>query len=288
MAERQTTRQTAHQAKPRAKQYSHAWVSRLFIAIHLVCIFAPLLIIVVWSLTSSWPWPELLPQSFSDRGIAEIFVNQKGLGFVLLQSIGIALAVALFTTIVATFAARAFVHHSFFGKELSRFSTMLPFLIPSTVFAMGVQVIFIKAGLANTVGGVILAHAVVSLPYAVMIMSDAMSAAGNRLEQQARVSGAGTLRTLIHVQVPSLLPGILSSMSMSYILSFSQYFLTLLIGGGVVKTFAVTMFPYLASGDRTVASAYGVVFLAVTFGVFLLFELFLKRFAARRVEYFNG
>ena len=65
---------------------------------------------------------------------------------------------------------------------------------------------------------------------------------------------------------------------MSYILSFSQYFLTLLIGGGAVRTFATVMFPYLSGGDRTIAAAYGISFILATFVVFLIFEWLLRRF----------
>lgn len=266
---------------------SYVWVARLFVGIHIACVLLPLSVIVVWAFTSSWPWPELLPQAFSERGIVELFSPEVGLGAVLLQSVGIAIAVAVLTAIIAALAARAFSVHRFAGKEGFRFATMLPFLIPTTVFAMGVQVVFIRAGLANTVTGVIVAHSIVALPYAVMIMSDAMTAVGTRLEQQARVAGGGTLRTLWYVQIPLLLPGILSALSLSYILSFSQYFLTLLIGGGTVRTFAVVMFPYLASGDRTIASAYGLVFLAVTFAVFLFFEVLLKRYASYKTEYYG-
>ena len=120
------------------------------------------------------------------------------------------------------------------------------------------------------------------------IMTDVTEAAGTRLEEQARVLGAGPFSTLVHVQLPLLLPGVLSASAMSYILSFSQYFLTLLIGGGAVKTLALTMFPYLASGDRTIASAYGVVFMVATLAVVLLFEVLLKRHASRGTDYFDG
>ncbi|WP_139653695.1 ABC transporter permease [Raoultibacter phocaeensis] len=262
-------------------------VAALFVALHLACVLVPLAVVVVWAFTSAWPWPELLPQTFSDRGIVELFVTSSDLGSVLLVSIGISLAVAALSTVFAAMAARALAFHRFFGKELFRFSTVLPFLIPATVFAMGVQVIFIRAGLANTVWGVIVAHTIVALPYAITIMSEVTVAAGRRFEQQARVSGAGPVRALIEVQVPLLLPGLLSAASLAYITSFSQYFLTLLIGGGTVKTFALVMFPYLASGDRTIASAYGVVFMLVTLGVFFLFEFLLKRFAPARNEYFT-
>ncbi|BDE95654.1 ABC transporter permease [Raoultibacter timonensis] len=261
--------------------------AKLFVALHLVCVLVPLAVVAVWAFTSSWPWPELLPQTFSDRGIVELFVTSRDLGEVLAVSVGISLAVAALSTVVAAMAARALVSYRFFGKELFRFSTVLPFLIPATVFAMGVQVVFIHAGLANTVFGVVLAHTIVALPYAITIMSEVTAAAGEKLEQQARVSGAGPVRALFEVQIPLLLPGLLSAASLSYITSFSQYFLTLLVGGGTVKTFALVMFPYLASGDRTIASAYGVVFMAVTLGVFFLFELLLKRFASAKTEYFT-
>lgn len=271
-----------------ARTRTHARVSRLFIVVHIVSVLLPLSIIVLWACTSAWPWPELLPSSFSTRGIVELFSPAHNLGAVLATSVGIALAVAALTTVIAALAARALSQYRFWGKELFRFSTALPFLIPATVFAMGVQVLFIRAGLAGTVVGVVFAHTIVALPYAITIMSEVTSAAGTKLEQQARVLGANSFRALFHVQIPLLLPGLLSAASMSYILSFSQYFITLLIGGGVVRTFALTMFPYLASGDRTIASAYGVVFMVVTFGLFFIFELLIKRFThSSQVEYFT-
>lgn len=257
------------------------------IILHLVCVILPILVMVVWAFTAAWAWPDLLPTAFSSRGVAEIFVYSPDLGATLALSIAIALITALLSTIVAAMAARALARYSFRGHSLFQFSLMLPFLIPATVFAMGVQIIFIRLGLSGTVLGVILAHTIVALPYSVMLLTDVTRAAGTKLEEQARTLGANWWQSLIHVQIPQLLPGILSSMSMAYIMSFSQYFMTLLIGGGRVKTFAVSMFPFLASGDRTVAAAYGVVFLAVSLVVFIVFELLVKRHTVKQVEYFK-
>ncbi len=114
-------------------------------------------------------------------------------------------------------------------------------------------------------------------------------AAGTRLEDAARTLGAGRLRTLFHVTLPAIAPGLVSSMSMGYILSFSQYFLTLLIGGGQVKTFALVLFPYLAGGDRTVAGAYGLAFILITLVVFALFELLLRKVRpVQEGEFYGG
>ncbi len=259
-----------------------ATISRAFVAIHLAIVAIPLIVIVMWAFADSWAWPDLIPQALSLRGIEEVFSGRQNSGvFVMAQSIGIAFATAVLTTVVAGMAARAICNYDWIGKDAFTFATLLPFLIPTTVFAMGVQVLFIKAGIARTIPGVVLAHSIVALPYAVTIMTDVTRAAGTRLEEAAQSLGAGPWRTLVHAVLPPLLPGILSAVSMSYILSFSQYFLTLLIGGGAVRTFTLTMFPYLSGGDRTIACAYGFAFIVVTFGVFLLFELLLKRFGLK-------
>ena len=254
----------------------HALVARIFLVIYLLLLFIPLVLVLIWAFTDAWPWPGLWPADFSLRGWREIFTGTDAVTGTLFWSIAIAVAVSIITTVIATMAARALCHHDFAGRELFRFATVLPFLIPSTVFAMGIQVFFLRTGLADTVPGVILAHSIVALPYAVTIMCDVTAAVGMRMEEAAICSGACRLRAFFEVGLPLLLPGVLSALSMSYIISFSQYFLTLIIGGGTVTTLAVVMFPFLTAGDRTVAAAYAVTFLAVTFGVFLVFEAILK------------
>ena len=77
--------------------------------------------------------------------------------------------------------------------------------------------------------------------------------------------------------LPSLLPGVLSSMSMGFVLSYSQYFTTLMVGGGRVKTIALVLVPYIQSGDRALASAYSVAFVGSAMIIFFIFEALIKR-----------
>ncbi len=256
--------------------------TRTLVGVELALVALPLLVIAVWAFTDAWPWPDLWPQQFSTRGIDLVLSGHRGVGLDTLGvSVGIAAACAVLATVVAALACRALCHFQWRGRSIFQFATLLPFIVPSTVFAMGVQVVFLRVGLARTVPGVILAHAIVALPYAIMIMADVTRAAGTRREEAARALGAGTWQMIRHVTIPQLLPGIISSLSMCYIMSFSQYFLTLLIGGGKVQTFVLVLFPYLSGGDRTIACAYSLVFLLVTFAVFLIFELLLRRFGVR-------
>lgn len=284
MSERE---QMAGKPTRRRRAKRNGWAYTL-VALQALCVLLPLAVVFIWAFTASWPWPNLVPESLSARGIEDLFAPQQHMPQILATSIGVALATALLSTLVAGMAARAICHYRPRGRDALEFGMLLPLIIPSTVFAMGVQVAFTKAGLTGTVVGVVLSHTIIALPYAAMIMVDTTAAAGTKMEEVARVSGASSLQLLRTVTVPQLLPGILSSASMGFIISFSQYFITLIIGGGKVKTLALIMFPYLSSGDRTMASAYGAVFLVVIFAVFLLFEVLLRKQASRDVGYFNG
>ncbi len=262
---------------------------RTLVGVELAIVLVPLGIIVLWAFTNAWPWPDLLPQDLSLRGVEQVFSGRQNMGVsMLLLSIGIAMACAVITTAVAALACRALCLYRWRGRDAFQFVSLLPFIVPSTVFAMGVQVVFLQVGLARTVPGVILAHCIVALPYAMIIMTDITSAAGTQREEAAKTLGAGPLQMIWHITIPQLLPGIISSLSMCYIMSFSQYFLTLLVGGGKVQTFVLVLFPYLSGGDRTIACAYSTVFLLITFAVFFIFELLLKRFGVREEESLYG
>lgn len=251
--------------------------ARVLVAVQLAIVVVTLGVMAVWSFADAWPWPQLAPQAWSLRGYAIVFSGSSDGWPSLALSVGIGAASSLVVTVAGAMGARAVCCHEWRGKGVFRFATMLPFLIPGTVFAMGVQVAFIRMGLARTVPGVVLAHAIVALPYASALMIDVVRAQGTRLDDAARLLGAGRVATLFQVTIPSLAPGLLSALSMGFIISCSQYFLTLLVGGGKVRTFALAMFSYVAGGDRTIAAAYGVIFMVVTLAVFCVFRLLLRR-----------
>jgi putative spermidine/putrescine transport system permease protein len=84
-----------------------------------------------------------------------------------------------------------------------------------------------------------------------------------------------------------ILPGIISAGSMAFIVSFSQYFLTFLIGGGKVITFSMLLFPFVQSGDRMVGSVYSVVFILTTFIFLMIIEKLMRRFYKGKLGEFH-
>ena len=242
------------------------------LAVTLFCIFLPMAVVLLWSVTERWPWPLMLPESYSLRTVKELFFGSAKLSQILFSSISLAMLVAVLGTVVGIMTARATELHRFPGKKLISMCSLLPLLVPGTVFAMGIQITLIKLGLSDTLTGVVIVHLIAAAPYCITIMTDVTRAVGDKLEQQAMVLGAGPFRAFFQVTLPSLLPGILSSVSMGFILSYSQYFTTLMVGGGRVKTIALVLVPYIQSGDRALSSVYSVTFVGSALLIFFLFE----------------
>lgn len=258
--------------------------TKAVLAVTLFCIFLPLIVLLLWSVAGRWPWPALLPETWSLRTLRELLLGSASLPRLLGSSIGLALVVAVLGTVIGVLTARATELHTFRGKGLVKLGSFLPLLVPGTVFAMGIQITLIRLGLSDTVTGVILVHLITALPYCITIMTDVTRQVGCRLEEQAMVLGAGPFRAFFQVTLPTLLPGILSSVSMGFILSYSQYFTTLMVGGGRVKTIALVLVPYIQSGDRALSSVYAVAFVGSALLVFFLFEGMIHAFTKRGVS----
>lgn len=248
------------------------YLMRIVLAVVLFCIFLPMALVLLWSVTERWPWPQLLPESYSLRTVKELLFGSAKLPKILGSSISLGLIVALLGTIIGVMTARATELYEFRGKSLVRFGSFLPLLVPGTVFAMGIQITLIHLGLSDTIAGVVIVHLIAAVPYCITIMTDVTRAVGKKYEEQAMVLGAGPFRAFFQVTLPSLMPGILSSMSMGFIMSYSQYFTTLMVGGGRVKTIALVLVPYIQSGDRALSAVYSVAFVGSALLVFFVFE----------------
>ena len=253
-----------------------------FLYLILFTILVPIIILIIWSFTSQWPWPNLLPTKYSLRAIKEVTAPYSRVFSTLLSSILLSLSVAILSALVGIMTARALAFYDFLGKGFIDFLSISPNLVPSTVFAMGIHVIFIKMSLADTIFGVIIVHLIYTLPYSINIMKDLTKSIGVEMELQAYVLGASPLKAFTHITLPLLTPGIIGSITMAYIISFSQYFITLLIGGGKVKTFSLLMVPFIGKGDRSLGSAYALVFVISTLLVFLIVDKIIKRLPYQR------
>lgn len=251
-------------------------IRKLIIDIVLISIIIPIVVLGVWCLTNSWPYPNIVPTEYSTRGL-KYLLSISNLN-VLINSIVISLIVVVITILISIPSAKAIALYDFRGKKFFELLVLSPIIIPMVSVAMGVHISFIKLGLSNKTLGVIIINIIPCLPYAIKIISDVYKFVGNKLEIQARILGSNRLNTFRYITLPLILPGVIGASSMCFIISFSQYFLTMLIGGGNVITYPMIMFPYIQSGDRNLGALYSMVFLIVSIIVLILMESRIRKY----------
>jgi putative spermidine/putrescine transport system permease protein len=253
------------------------YTSLLFYSI-LGFLLIPFLILFLWAFSKNWPWPDLLPHSLSTRGwesIADIkFIK------VLLHSIFLSITVTFLVLVISIPAAKALAFYNFRGRNVLQMLILAPIVIPPMAVTMGIHINFIKLGLTDTFWGVVLVHLIPTIPYAVRILAHVFEAVGWNIEEQARVLGAKNWQIFLYITLPLIAPGLFSAGVLCFIISFSQYILTFMIGGGRVMTITMELFPYVASGDRTIASVYSLIFILTT----LTFAFLVDRFTRENYE----
>lgn len=226
-------------------------------------VLLPFAVLAIWSFSTRWFYPQLLPEQWGLRAWQYVFGTAGGqIMSGLVQSILVALATAAISVVIGVPAGRALGLYDFRAKDTISVMLMLPVIVPPLCVAMGLHLWFIRLGLAETFIGVVLVHLTFCLPYSIFVMWGVFSNYNPDFESQARSLGANAWNIITRVMLPLTLPGIMVAGLFSFLLSWSQYLSTLIIGGGRVTTLPILLFALMGSGDRPVAAAVSLVFVA--------------------------
>ncbi|MCI0388286.1 MAG: ABC transporter permease subunit [Acidobacteria bacterium] len=238
-----------------------AWRSAALLAI-IGLAALPLLLLATRSLAQAWYWPALTPAAWSVRAWRYIFSPTAEVAPALTTSAGIALAVTILAVAVALPAARMLAWQEFRGKQAAIFALLLPVLTPPLAATMGVHALFLRYGLSDTLFGVVLIHLISTVPYATLMLTGSFSRLDPDYEAQARTLGARAFDVWRRVTIPAIAPGLAVAASFAFLISWSQYLTTLLIGGGRILTLPLILVGFQRGGDEAIAAGLSLVFLA--------------------------
>ncbi len=105
-----------------------------------------------------------------------------------------------------------------------------------------------------------MAHLIPVLPYVLLILATGFGPDVRALEEAAAVHGAGRVRRLVVVTLPAVAPVLAVAALLGFLVSWSQYGLSLAVGGGT-PMLPLLLVPFVGS-DPQVAAALSLVFLA--------------------------
>ena len=247
-------------------------VPRGLLALGLLLPFVPLL---AWAGSGRWRYPAVLPEEASSRGLRLVLDPGSEVLQGLTTSLVLGVTVSAIACCVGLSAGRALGLYAFRGKRLVQFLLLAPAIVPGLAVTLGIQVFFLRYGLSGTIPGVVLVQLVPTIPYVTLVLGSAFANFEPGYEDQARTLGAGPLRTFWHVTLPVLRPSIAVAAFFAFLISWSEYVLTLLIGGGTVKTLPLLLFAYIGSSDLNLAAALAVLFVLPPFVLVVLTSKYL-------------
>ncbi len=221
----------------------------------------PLIPLAIWSVARGWFFPDILPRLWTLDAWRYALSDTSGVLDALWLTIGISLAATVLSILVGVPAGRALGMYKFKGKEVIELMILAPTIVPGIAVVLGVHTVFIYLGLTNTVHGVILVHLIPTLPYMTLVMAGIFSNYDPAFEAQARSLGASPLKTFWYVTLPAIMPGIIVGGLFAFLVSWSQYILTLLVGGGRVVTLPLLLFNFATSGRNDITGAIGMIYI---------------------------
>ena len=182
----------------------------------------------------------------------------------------------ILTMLVAVPAAFGYVRYRFRGKSAMNLIVMLPLIVPGVVSALGYYGLFARIHLVGTHFGMIVAHSVLSIPVAFLVIAAALKGFDRNLERAALSAGAGPLRTFFWVTLPVLRPGILIGALFAFLHSFNEAVVAIFIAGRDASTLPKKMFESIRlESDPVIAVVSTLLTGSVFIGVLL--SLFFRR-----------
>jgi putative spermidine/putrescine transport system permease protein len=210
-----------------------AWAVAVFLIL-------PMAIIVPMSFSKAVSF-EFPPPAYWTGYYAQYFTNQSWL-HATANSFIIALGTMVVTLLVALPAAFGFVRYQFRGKSALNLLMMTPIIVPAVVSALGYYGFLSFIRLVGTHVGMIVAHSVLSIPLAFLVIAAALKGFDRNLERAAMNAGAGPLRTFFCVTLPILRPGIMVGALFAFLHSFNEAVVAIFIAGRDAETLPKKMF----------------------------------------------
>jgi ABC-type spermidine/putrescine transport system permease subunit II len=246
-------------------------------------IFGPLANLVLWTVAEKWYFPHSLPLEYGFSSWVKVFAPRGGA----LDSLRNSLVVAVLTVFVSLLLAIPAGYALARLKLPLRSAILLAFLIPQAFPNLTVYVnvarIFYEIGLNGTIPGVVLVHVSHGLVYAVWIATAAFSAIDAELEQAARVTGAGAMRTFFDITLPLAAPGLMASAIFVFLESLDEFTGSYFVGAPDVNMLPLLLYTTASGGNYQIASITALLLLIPSLVFMLIVERFLKADVLSRV-----
>ncbi len=256
-------------------------------------LIAPIIIIIPLSFNAQDFFtftPEMLaldPAGFSLKHYQDFFTNDDWL-----RPMKNSLIIAPFATIISvslgTLAAIGLSQSHVPFRRAIMAILISPMIVPLIISATGMFFFYSQMGLwmeanlgiSKSLSGyikVILAHAALGIPFVIITVTATLVGFDNSLTRAAANMGANPARTFFKVQMPLILPGVISGGLFAFITSFDEVVVVLFVGAAAQKTLPWQMFTGLREQISPTILAVATILVVISILLLTTVELLRRR-----------
>lgn len=246
---------------------------------YLLFLYAPIILLPIFAFNNGTIIAFPL-KGFTTEWFAQMWGNAT-LRRALYNSLTIAVSASILATCLGVLAARASTRFAFPGKGPILGFIMLPMVLPEIIVAMSLLVVLLGAGVSLSIWTVIVGHVLICMPYAIAVLTTAFASLDNSLEEAAFDLGETKWGAFRLVILPLVMPGVISSLLISFTISLDEFILAFFLAGNE-PTLPTYIFSQLRFPKAIpVIMALGTVLVALSIVLLGLGEYFRRRGNAR-------
>jgi len=210
-------------------------------------LYVPLVILLLFSFTRggglSFPLGPLSLDSYTSVLSSDALVASAR------NSVIVGLGSSTAATVLGTMVAILLLRYQFRGQRLLIALAILPLIVPFVVLGVALLVLFRAVGVPLSLWTVGAGHAVVAIPFVLLIVAARLNGVDPRLEEAAMDLGATYPVTLVRVVLPIIAPALVSAWLTAFTVSFDEFALALFLAGPS-PTFPVYLYSQLRFASR--------------------------------------
>lgn len=226
------------------------FLSKFYIAIIFLILYAPILVVILFSFNESGNLSEFT--GFSLYWYAELFRNDEALT-ALKNSLLLAVLSALVATVIGTLAAFSIsrAKNKYYKKTMETISN-IPMMNPDIVTGVSMMLLFVGVAqilhTENSLGfwTMLIAHTTFNLPYVILSVLPRFRQMDKSLTEAALDLGCTPVQTFFRVELPYIMPGIVSGMMMSFTLSLDDFVISHFVSSPDFKTLPLYIYTQTA------------------------------------------
>lgn len=219
----------------------------LFTVVNLAWIGIPFFMAILWSLVDPshpWSYPDIFPQVLSLKRWLLIW-QTTALPQALINSYTVALFVSALSLLLSLPTAYAFGRMHFRGKVLAEMLTLIPLVMPGMIIGIFFSAMLINFDISNPFISIVIGHTVLTLPYAIRIMSAGFKSVPQDLIDASRDLGAGWWVTFTHAYLPMLKPSFLAALIFCLVKSLEEFSIAYVLGAPDFITVPTILYSFL-------------------------------------------